>query len=67
MLVVLATGQATHLHLILLGILQQQVLLLLRILLFGADTDVADDLHRPLKWCGKKKGGLMASFYHIIA
>jgi len=48
----------------LLGILQQQVLLLVQILLLGADADVADDLHGLLNLRGKKNGGLMASFYH---
>jgi hypothetical protein len=48
----------------LLGILQQQLLLLVQVLLLGADADVADDLHRLLNLCGKRKGGVMASFYH---
>lgn len=48
----------------LLSILQQQVFLLGQILFLGADADVADDLHRLLNLCGKKKGALMASFYH---
>jgi hypothetical protein len=56
----------SDLHPMRLGILQQQVLLLGQILLLGTDADLADDLHGLLNLCGKKKGGLMASFYHSV-